>query len=77
MDRYRFDRLYRDQQQVKPCAICAGLYPITRKRLAREIEMAPVCSDRCLGLYVARQIEEAKRAAERERAEDIAHANAQ
>jgi hypothetical protein len=74
MDRHRNDRLYRDQQQVNTCAVCAGLYPATRRRLARELEPTPVCSDRCLGVFIARQIDEAKRAAAEEQAADIARA---
>ena len=45
--------LYRDDQRVLTCAVCACRYPATRRRLAGELEALPVCTDRCRTHFLA------------------------
>ncbi len=49
--------LYRENQRVLTCQVCACRYPATRRRLGGEVERVPVCTDRCRTLLVARAAE--------------------
>jgi hypothetical protein len=52
------DGLYSTTQVVLTCSICACRYPATRRRLAREHQTLPVCSERCFAVFQRRSVEQ-------------------
>ncbi len=49
--------LYHENQRVLTCEVCACRYPATRRRLAGEVVLVPVCTDRCRTILEVRAAE--------------------